>query len=126
MRAVHELGLATEILRSCRAHLGDPPGRLTRVRLAVGELSAVEPELLRSAWHALIEGSAHAGAALEIEWRRARQVCGRCGEAPERSPGAWWPRCPRCGGSLAIEGGQELDLLELSYEPRAAREEVTP
>jgi hydrogenase nickel incorporation protein HypA/HybF len=114
---MHEMSLAQGVLRRCAAHLGDPPGRIARVRLAVGELSAVEPDLLRFAWEAVTTGGPHAGARLDIEWRMARQRCAACDLAPERAAGAWSPSCPRCDGPLHIEGGQELDVLEMEFIP---------
>src|SRR5512146_1105004 len=94
---MHELSLATEVHRACRARIDERGGgRLERVRLAVGELSAVEPELLEFAWQAVVEGGADAGAALEVEWRPARQVCDGCGVVPERAAGDWLRFCPRC------------------------------
>ena len=114
---MHELSLATEIYRLCRSRMAEPAARLERVCLAVGELSAIEPDLLRFAWEAVTAGGPDANAALEVEWRRARQTCAACGEVAERAPGAWRNVCPRCGGALAIEGGMELDLLRFEYQP---------
>jgi hydrogenase nickel incorporation protein HypA/HybF len=115
---MHELSLATEIYRACRSRMAaGEPGRLERVKVAVGELSAVEPDLLRFAWEALTAGGADAGATLEIDWRAAKQVCEDCGEVAERAPGSWLPLCPRCGRPLRVEGGGELDLLQFSYLP---------
>jgi len=123
---MHELGLASEIHRRARVH-ADHHGasRLDRVVVAVGELSAVEPDLLRFAWQAVTEGTADHDAVLEIEWCRAIQRCMTCGEAPGRATGAWLPLCPRCGEPLRIEGGTELDLLRviLTVDEPA---EVTP
>lgn len=111
---MHELGLATEIHRRARVHVdAHAPARLARVVVAVGELSAVEPDLLRFAWQAVIEGSSDDGAVLEIEWCAARQRCTGCGAAPERATGAWLPLCPACGQPLLIEGGTELDLVRV-------------
>jgi hydrogenase nickel incorporation protein HypA/HybF len=112
---MHELGLAHDVLRACAAEV-PAAARLTRVRLAVGDLAAVEPELLRFGWQAVTEGGPHAGSALEIEWRPARQVCEACGEVPERAAGSWLRLCPHCERPLRIEGGQELDVLDLTYE----------
>jgi hydrogenase nickel incorporation protein HypA/HybF len=113
---VHELSLAHDVLRTCAAAL--PPGaRLERVSVAVGELSAVEPDLLRFAWEAVVAGGPHEHAQLAIEWRPARQVCEACGEVPERASGTWLRLCPRCAGPLQVTGGQELDVLELAYDP---------
>lgn len=119
---MHELGIAMEVLRACRAHMGEAPARLERVSLAIGELSAVEPELLRFAWEAATKGTPDEGAVLEMTWCRAKQSCAACGEITERAVGGWLPLCPRCGGPLTVEGGQELDLVQLSYVPLAAVE----
>jgi hydrogenase nickel incorporation protein HypA/HybF len=114
---MHELSLATDILRLCRSRMDGAAARLERVRVAVGELSAVEPELLRFAWEATTAGGPDAGAVLEIEWRRARQTCAACGDVAERAAGSWIRLCPRCGAPLAIEGGMELDVLRFEYQP---------
>ena len=125
---MHETGLAVDVLRTCAAHV-PASARLTRVRLAIGELAAVEPELLRFAWQATTAGTPHAGAELVVDWRPARQTCGACGEVAERAAGTWLRLCPRCGRPLHVEGGDELDVLDLSYDERdepAAREARTP
>jgi hydrogenase nickel incorporation protein HypA/HybF len=114
---MHELGIARDVHRLCRERLrGVAAARLVEVRLAVGELCAVEPELLRFAWQAVTAGGPDAGAELDVRWCPCRQVCEACGDQGERAPGTWARRCPRCARPLAIEGGRELDLLQLSYE----------
>lgn len=123
---MHELGIAMEVLRACHAHMGEAPARLERVSLAIGELSAVEPELLRFAWEAATKGTPDEGAELDVTWCRAKQVCAACGEIPERAVGGWLPLCPRCENPLRVEGGQELDLVQLAYVPLATAEEPTP
>ena len=114
---VHEMGIAIEVYRTCRQtvekHGG---GRLSKVRLAVGELSAVEPELLVYAWEAVVIDSPDAGADLVVDWCPAEQVCASCGEAKDRSEGSWMRICPDCGLPLQVSGGDELDELELSFE----------
>lgn len=123
---MHELSLAQDILRGCERQLGDPPGCIERVRLAVGELAAVEPELLVYAWEALTAGGPHAGAVLDIEWRPARQRCDACGEFRERTSGTWLPVCLQCGEPLRIVGGQDLDVLELTFVPLAQEGALVP
>ena len=115
--AVHEMGIAIEVYRTCRetieAHGG---GRLQGVRLAVGELSAVEPSLLVSAWEAVVIDSPDAGAELEIRWCPAQQFCSNCNQAKERSEGSWMRVCPDCGFPVQVSGGGELDILDLTFE----------
>ncbi len=121
---MHELNLATEIYRTCRAAIdARGRGRLDAVRVAVGELSAIEPELLVYAFEAVVSGGPDAGAKLEVEWHAARQVCPSCGQRLEHDPGAWLRLCPSCGGVVRIEGGDEMDVVDLTYTPE---EQETP
>ena len=99
---MHEMGIAIEVYRTCRetvdAHGG---GRLQQARLAVGEL----PD---------------AGAELVIEWHPADQRCSNCGEAKNRASGTWMRLCPDCGMPLEVAGGNELDIIDLSFEAAEA------
>ena len=114
---MHETGIAAEIRRIARdAVAGRGPGRITCVRLAIGDLAAVEPELLAFAWEALVAGTPEEGATLDVDWRPARQTCRACGEVPGRAPGTWLRLCPRCGGVLRVEGGDDLDVLQIVFE----------
>ena len=112
------MGIALEVYRTCRetveAHGG---GRLRNVRLAVGELSAVEPELLVYAWEAVVADSGDTGAELVVEWHRADQRCSSCNESKDRAVGSWMRVCPDCGMPLEVTGGDELDVLDLSFDP---------
>ena len=121
---MHELGIATEAYRTCRAALeAREPGRIERVRMVVGELSAVEPELLRFAWEAVTDGGPDEGARLEVDWRPARQICQECGEVAERAPGSWLRLCPRCDEPLRLEGGNELHVLDFDFTPQSRRKD---
>jgi len=111
------MGIAVEVYRACRATVeAHGGGRLQQARLVVGELSAVEPELLVYAWEAVVEDGPDAGAELVIEWRPADQKCTNCGEAKDRASGSWMRLCPDCGMPLEVSGGDELDILDLSFE----------
>lgn len=111
------MGIALEIHRVCREAVREHgTGRLRHVRVAVGELSAVEPDLLVFGWEAVIADTADDGATLEVTWCPADQRCPACGEAKERSEGTWLRICPDCGTPLEVRGGDELDVLEVSFE----------
>jgi len=115
---LHELSIAQEIYRTSRAAVAaHGPGRLQRVTVAVGELTAIEPELLTFAWEALIGAGPDAGSVLEVEWRPARQFCGGCGIEKPRAEGSWLRACPDCGRPLEVTGGQELDVLQVVFLP---------
>ena len=112
------MGIALEIHRVCREALGHHgAGRIESVRVAVGELTAVEPELLRFAWEAVVAGGPHAGSELEVVWCPATQRCSRCGGIEGRTAGSWLRICPSCGLPLEVSGGDELDVLELKFTP---------
>ena len=90
--------------------------QLQRVRIAVGELAAVEPDLLTFGWEAVIIDGPDAGAKLEIDFCKADQRCPQCDEAKDRSEGSWLRICPDCGAPLEVRGGEELDVLEGTFE----------
>jgi len=107
----------------CRASLAEHgSGRIHAVRVAVGELTAVEPDLLRFAWQAVTEATPDAGAKLTIDWRPAQQICSACGRDVGRVEGTWLRLCPECGGVLRVEGGEELDIIDLQVELDAPQE----
>ena len=114
---MHEMGVAAEVRRIARESVADRgPGRITCVRLAVGDLAAIEPELLAYAWDALVQGTPEEGATLEVDWRPAKQTCRVCGDLPGRAPGTWLRLCPRCDGLLRVTGGDDLDVLQVVFE----------
>lgn len=113
---MHETAIAMEILRVSQKTLEESGGsKLLRIKVAVGELSAVEPELLLYAWEAVVAGTGAEGCKLEVEFCPARQHCPNCGPV-SREPGAWLPLCLSCGLPLEVEGGSELDLLQVEFE----------
>ncbi len=114
---MHEMGIAVEIYRICReAVAGHGCGRIEKVRLAVGELAAVEPDLICFAWQAVTAGGPDQGASLDVVWCPARQYCHQCGAAKTRAEGSWLRLCPDCAQPLEVAGGDELDVLEVTFE----------
>lgn len=114
---MHELSIASELLRLVEERLERRGARaLRRVRVAIGELSSVDPRLLRYAWEGVVAGSPHERAELVIEWHPARQSCALCGSIIERQPGTWMRVCPDCGLPLRVEGGDELDLVGIEAD----------
>jgi hydrogenase nickel incorporation protein HypA/HybF len=113
---MHETSIAQNIYEICRATVKEKgQGKLERVKVAVGELSGIEPGLLNFAWEALTLDSPDAGSILEIEWHPARQYCSFCGEEKIRSPGDWYLICLDCLQPIQILDGDELDVLEVSF-----------
>jgi hydrogenase nickel incorporation protein HypA/HybF len=115
---VHELSIAQEIYWTSRAAVAaHGPGRLERVTIAVGELTAVEPDLLTFAWEALTKDGPDADSVLAVEWHPARQYCAGCRAEKSRAQGSWLRVCPDCGMPLEVSGGQELDVLRVVFLP---------
>jgi hydrogenase nickel insertion protein HypA len=111
------MGIAIEVYRACRQAVQDHgDGRIDTVRLAVGELSAVEPDLIEFAWQAVIADTPDDGATLDITWCPAEQHCPSCGEIKQRVKGSWLRLCPDCGEPLQVTGGDQLDVLEVAFE----------
>jgi len=114
---MHEMGIAIEIHSACRAAVSEHgPGHILRARVAVGELSAVEPDLLRFAWEAVTADGPDAESQLDVIWCPAHQQCPACEKDVERSEGSWLRLCGECGGPLMVDGGDELDVLEVVFE----------
>jgi hydrogenase nickel insertion protein HypA len=109
---VHELSVAQELMVLCAQRVSQGQ-RMATVRIAVGELASIEPDLLEFAWQAVVAGTRHAAARLDITWHAARQTCAQCGDVPDRQPGSWMRLCPHCQQPLRVVGGDELDLLEV-------------
>ena len=112
---MHEMGIALEVLRVCREVAeANGGGRIERVRMDIGELAAIEPDLLMFAWEAATSDGPDAGATLEVSWHPAVQRCATCGETKSRSEGSWLRICPDCGMPLEVSGGDQLDVIDVT------------
>ena len=90
------MGLAADILQIARRTADDNGGGcLESVSVIVGDLAAVEPDLLGFAWQALVGASPDAGARLEVNGGRR----GSTAWPAERSPSA-----PRGRGCASVPG----------------------
>ena len=97
---MHETGIAMEIYAiSRRTADANGGGRLTSVKVIVGELSAIEPDLLAFAWEAVTAGepTPRRGST----WSGGRP--GRSAPAAARSPSG--PPGPGCGYARVAAGG---------------------
>jgi Zn finger protein HypA/HybF involved in hydrogenase expression len=83
------------------------------VKVSVGELSAVEPDLLKFAWQALPQDTESPWPELEIIWCPAQVSCPLCGRIETQGLGGLLTRCPDCGHSLQVEGGDQLHIVEV-------------
>jgi hydrogenase nickel incorporation protein HypA/HybF len=83
---MHELGIAQEVVALVAA---DARGKVTRVVLEIGKLSAVLPDAVRFCFDLCSDGTSLAGAELDII------------EVPGRA------RCRACGREVVLEGPLE-------------------
>jgi len=93
---------------------------LESVRVGVGALAGVTPELLRSAWRFVTAESADENSRLEIDNRGARQVCPQCGSRPAADVLAYPAHCERCKCHMRVESGDQIELLEIRFQQELA------
>jgi hydrogenase nickel incorporation protein HypA/HybF len=120
---VHELavcqGLIAEVERVARAHRSHA---VQRVRVAVGALSGVEPELLARAFDIARAGTLAARAQLDLDVLPVRVACTDCGDEAGVAPNRLL--CPACGSwRVRVVGGDDMLLMQVELageEPVAA------
>ena len=104
------LELVLETLRSSEA------GRVTAVKVRIGELSAVDPASLAFCFKALARDGPAAGARVDIAPVPATFRCRSCGHSHGGTP-LQAGTCSRCGSrEIEIFKGKELELVELQVD----------
>lgn len=110
---MHEMSVTRSMLDIVRREMADGGiKKLKKLRIRVGELTAIEPEALRFSFDVSVKGTPLEGAHLEIEEMPLRGRCLRCSE--EFRITSFENRCPKCG-STEIEriSGHELDIISI-------------
>jgi hydrogenase nickel incorporation protein HypA/HybF len=121
---MHELSIAATILEDVlgvvEAH---GISKVVRVRLAIGELTCVQPEQLKFCYESVTRETALADSELDIETVPARVRCARC--AYEGPPKYWMDsladvpvptlQCPICGKSTEAAQGHECSIKTIQY-----------
>ena len=106
---MHEAAIAQSVLLEVQALLeqGQISGRVEKVYLRVGRLTAVVPENLRFMFEVLTRETALEGASLEIELVPLRGGCKGCGFRFQLDEPIFL--CSRCASpEVEIESGTEL------------------
>jgi hydrogenase nickel incorporation protein HypA/HybF len=113
---MHELSLAHNVIQIlCEEAARHDLRRVTRVRLQVGLLRAVVPDLLRTCLGFASKGTIAEEAAMEIEEVVGRARCGACGDEFGIEEILFLcPRCERVGGEIVA--GQELRVIDFEGE----------
>ncbi|HYD32855.1 MAG TPA: hydrogenase maturation nickel metallochaperone HypA [Azospirillaceae bacterium] len=112
---MHEMSL-TESMREVIGDQARVHGftRVKTVWLEVGPFSNVEVEALRFCWDVVMKDSPAEGAVLEIIRPEGRGLCLGC--AAELTVTDRTEPCPKCGGVVFAQGGDDLRIKELEVE----------
>jgi hydrogenase nickel incorporation protein HypA/HybF len=111
---MHEYSLMTALMDRVEAEAAAHRAlAVHRVRVRIGELSGVEPELLESAFAIVRAGTICEAAALDIERVAARWVCSACRRP---LPAGERLQCPACGAPAALAAGDEILLGQIELE----------
>ena len=113
---MHEFSIVCELFRSLEDIIERERLRsVQRVRLRVGELRQIVPELMTFAFDAAKEGTKACGAALELETVSARFRCEACDN--ECSSPKAGHACPHCGSyELSVVQGKEIEIAAIEGE----------
>jgi hydrogenase nickel incorporation protein HypA/HybF len=106
---MHELAITESIVSIVAEHAGAV--RVTRVVVEIGKLSGVAPDAVRFCFDVCSEGTALAGAGLDIIETRARGRCRECGGEVEIED--FLAPCACGNGDLELVGGQEVRVKEI-------------
>lgn len=114
--AVHEFSVVEELFRALEGIVvRERLSSVERVRLQVGELRQIVPELMCFAFDAAKSGTVCEGATLELETVAAAYRCADCGA--ELDAPAAGRRCPSCGGlELSVLRGREIEIVAIEGE----------
>ena len=114
---MHEYSLVQALVERVEAEAaGRRAVAVHGLRVRIGELSGVDPELFQTAYDTFREGTICASAPLTLERVPAVWACPRC--RARVAPGAAL-RCPACDVPAALEPGGDaltLDRIELEVE----------
>jgi hydrogenase nickel incorporation protein HypA/HybF len=111
---MHELGIATEIIRTVQDQATrNGPLRIDEIGLRIGAMSGVDPEALRFAIEASTIDTPLNGVRVAIERVPVRAACNTCSGAMEVNEFVFI--CDLCGSrDLRITQGDELDITYVS------------
>jgi len=106
---MHELGITRNIVAIVREHAGE--GRVTRVTLEIGKLSAVMPDAIRFCFDICSKDTPLEGAELEIREIDGRGRCQTCGEELELLQP--FGRCACGSNHVECIAGDEMNIKEM-------------
>ncbi|TYO98568.1 hydrogenase-3 nickel incorporation protein HypA [Geothermobacter ehrlichii] len=113
---MHETAIVGSLFEIIRAKVAEHKiQKVVRVKLKVGELTAVEPMTLTACFEVFAEGTVVEGAELLIEQVPLTGQCGDCSR--EFRIREFRFRCPECEStSVEIVGGKELYIEDMEVQ----------
>ena len=126
---MHEMSIAAGLMEKMLEFTQEHPGkRILRVRLAVGVLTAIEPEQLRFCYESITTGTKLEGSILDIEPVEAMVQCPHCKYLG--APKVWEEAltlvslptlcCPGCGKTAEAVQGHECAVKNVRYREGSA------
>ncbi len=113
---MHELSVCQSMLRQVEAIAAQHGARaVTAVKVQIGPLSGVEPQLLAQAFPIATAGTVADGAALHVDTLPVRVSCQSCGAETEASANRLL--CGQCGDwQTRLLSGDELLLASVELD----------
>jgi hydrogenase nickel incorporation protein HypA/HybF len=120
---MHELSICQALISQVEDVVRRRQGRVECVRLGIGPLSGVEPQLLEDVYPLVCAGTCAEGSRLVIEPRGIRVRCRSCGAESDAAPNRLL--CAACGDwHTDLVSGDELLLLQIELETQDDAMEV--
>jgi hydrogenase nickel incorporation protein HypA/HybF len=111
---VHEYAIVSDLMDRVRGEAeAHGAARVVRLSVRIGELSGVDPELLRVAWETFRERTICEGAPMALERVQAVWRCPRCETAIARGAVL---RCAACNVPARLVQGDEIVLDRVEME----------
>ena len=111
---MHEYSLVMSLIERVKEEaLGHRARAVHRVRIKVGELAGVEPELLAYAFEIAREGSVCDKAELDVEFVPAQWACSACARPIDRGKAL---QCEECGQPGKLRAGGEITFESMDLE----------
>lgn len=112
---MHELSICEALISQVEAIAIERSACVRQVRVGVGPLSGVEPQLLEFAYPLACAGTRAEGSQLNIERTEVTVRCRKCGTRSAATPNHLV--CPACGDwATELLSGDELLLLQVELE----------
>lgn len=117
---MHELAVAESLIKIIGEEMAKHNlGKLLKVKIVYGQISAIVPEALDTAFEVLTHGTPMAEAIIEMEQKPLQVRCRQCEHefCPDKDDVVFMP-CPKCAAEMGhtIIAGRELYIDHIEAE----------